>query len=148
MSKRFAGVVIFDGDCPVCSRTAGAIRRIDDVGVISWGDDASQAFLAGEFEEIPFSLVFADGEGETIYVGEAAAKELAERAGVPSLVSAFLENHYHTMATALQRTVGSGVDPDPTGGRFELTGHEAYERLVAAAIAVDGGDIEDAIDVE
>lgn len=145
MADAFEGVVIFDGECPVCSRTAGAIRRLDKVGVVAWSAVESQAFLAEEFEEIPFSMVFIDAETETIHVGEAAAKELADRAGMPSLVSTFLEDHYHTLATALQRTVGSGVDPDPTGGRFQLTAMEAYEALVEAAVAVDG-EVEDAVD--
>lgn len=145
MNDGFTGVVIFDGECPVCSRTAGIIRRIDDVGVVAWSDEASQAFLAAEFDEIPFSMVFVDGEAEVIYVGEAAAKELAERAGAPSMFSTFLKNHYHTMATALQRTVGSGVDPDPTGGRFDLSATDEYAGLLDAAVAVDG-DITDAVE--
>ncbi len=145
MTNSFTGVVIFDGDCPVCSRTAGVIRRMDDVGIISWGDERAQAFLDAEFDDIPFSLVFADIEGETIYIGEAAARVLSERAGVPSMVSTFLEDHYHTMATALQRTVGSGVDPDPVGGRFELTARKAYESMASRAVSVDS-DTEKTID--
>lgn len=145
MSEAFDGVVIFDGDCPVCSRAAGAIRRIDNVGVIAWTDEASQAFLAAEFDPVPFSMVFIDVTEETIYVGEAAAKVIAERAGIPSLVSTFLEDHYHTIATALQRTVGSGVDPDPTGGQFELTAFDEYEVLSEAAVTVEG-DVEEAVE--
>lgn len=145
MVAAFDGVVIFDGDCPVCSRTAGAIRRIDDVGVIAWASEPSQAFLAKEFDEIPFSMVFIDAEAELIYVGEAAAKELADRARMPALVSSFLEEHYHTMASVLQRTVGSGIDPDPAGGTFELTATAEYEELADAAVAVDG-DVQDAVD--
>lgn len=145
MSEEFAGVVVFDGDCPVCSRSAGIIRRIDDVGVIAWTDDAAQAFLAAEFEEVPFVMVFADIEDRIIYVGEAAARELADRAGMPSMVSRLLEDHYHTVAATLQRTVGSGVDPDHIDGEYELTAVDEYEAMRDAAMAVEGS-VEDAVD--
>ncbi len=145
MADTFDGVVLFDGDCPVCSRTAGAIRRIDNVGVVAWAAEPSRAFLAEEFDEVPFSMVFIDAEAELIYVGEAAAKELADRAGMPSLVSSFLEEHYHTIATTLQRTVGSGIDPDPASGTFDLTASDEYEMLADAAVAVEG-DVQDAVD--
>lgn len=149
MTEDFAGVVIFDGDCPVCSRSAGIIRRIDNVGVIAWTDDAAQAFLAEEFDEVPFVMVFADIEEQTIYVGEAAARELADRAGMPSMVSRLLEDHYHRVASALQHTVGSGVDPDPLDGEYELTAIEAYEAMRDTAMSVEGdleSDIEDAVE--
>lgn len=137
MSETFTNVVIFDGECPVCSRTAGAIRRIDDVGIISWEDDAAQDFLAAQFDDIPFSLVFIEGQNRRVYVGQDAASVLADRAGMPGLVSAFVGEHYHSMASTLQRTVGRGERPDKIRGEYDLTAVDEFDRLQTQASSVE-----------
>jgi predicted DCC family thiol-disulfide oxidoreductase YuxK len=81
----YHAVLVYDGECPLCSAAATALRRVGAVGAIEWEDDPAQAFLAAQFGETPFALVFADSREERVYVGREAARELCERAGMPVL---------------------------------------------------------------
>lgn len=117
----YHGVLIYDGECPFCSAAASALRRIRGVGAIPWYDEPAQEFLAAQFEEVPFALVFVDYEEERVYAGRAAASELCERAGLPVLVQDIVGENYESIADAIGTVVGQDRDPDPYHDTYLLS---------------------------
>lgn len=133
----YHAVLVYDGECPFCSAAASALRRLEGVGAIAWGDDAAQSFLAAQFGETPFALVFADSEAECVYLGREAARELCERAGLPVLIGDVVGDNYESLADAVRTVTGvsaseargsssdvsDGVegDPDPYHGEYPMT---------------------------
>ncbi len=111
--SNYHAVLVFDGDCPFCSAAASALRRLEGVGGIPWGDDAAQSFLDAQFGETPFALVFADREDGRVYVGREAARELCERAGLPTLVGDIVGDNYESIADAIRTVTGLENDPEP-----------------------------------
>lgn len=134
MVSSLTGVLIYDGECAFCSAAAVAIRRIDDVGVVSWSDAEAQRFLEAQFDDVPFSLVFIDGESNTVFVGRDAARELASRAGVPSLVRQLIDRRYQSMAETVQATVGRGRQPDDVRGVESLRATAEFDALTRVAV--------------
>ncbi|KAB1188283.1 MULTISPECIES: DCC1-like thiol-disulfide oxidoreductase family protein [Haloferax] len=128
-------VLIYDGECPYCSVAATALKRLDDVEAISWYDDAAQAFLAEQFDEIPFAMVLADRHEGNVYAGRAAAKELADRAGMPGLVGSLVRDNYETIARVVGVASGRGRDPDDVHSRYRMhpAALEQFDTLVANA---------------
>ncbi|KYH27802.1 hypothetical protein HAPAU_04730 [Halalkalicoccus paucihalophilus] len=119
--SEYHGVLIYDGECPLCSAAATALRRLPGVGAIPWYDDPAQEFLAAQFEEVPFALVFVDSEEGRVYAGRAAASELCERASLPVLVQDIVGENYEEIADAIGTVVGQDRDPDPYHDRYPLT---------------------------
>ncbi|WP_416839878.1 DCC1-like thiol-disulfide oxidoreductase family protein [Haloferax sp. DFSO52] len=113
-------VLIYDGECPYCSLAAIALKKLDDVEAISWYDDAAQAFLEAQFDEVPFAMVLADRAENRVYAGRAAAEELAERAGMPGLVGSLVRDNYETIARAVGVASGRGRDPDDVHSRYPM----------------------------
>ncbi|MFP4591075.1 MAG: DCC1-like thiol-disulfide oxidoreductase family protein [Halobacteriales archaeon] len=138
----FHAVLIYDGECPFCSTAAVALRRLDGVGAVSWYDDTAQRLLEAQFDDPPFSLVLVDAREQTVFVGGEAARELAERAGLPGLVGSLVGEHYEPVADAIQRTVGSNVPPDAVHAvlEFEPGVGELFDDLVDVARAAVPGD--------
>ena len=132
----YDAVLVFDGDCPFCSAAASALRRLRDVGAISWEDDAAQSFLEAQFGGTPFALVLADRRTETVYVGREAARELCDRAGMPTLVQDIVGENYESIADAIRTVTGVDGDPGPYHGTYPLAeeADAAFDRL-----AVDAG---------
>jgi len=116
----YRGVLIFDGDCPFCSAAASALRRLDDVAAVEWDHEASQAFLEAQFGETPFALVLVDRAAETVWVGREAARELCDRAGVPTLVQDVVGDNYESLADAIRTVTGVDREPDAYHGEFPL----------------------------
>ncbi|WP_323191800.1 DCC1-like thiol-disulfide oxidoreductase family protein [Halostella sp. PRR32] len=133
----YDGVLIYDGECPLCSAAATALRRLRTVGSVSWYDDAAQAFLAAQFGETPFALVFVDRETEAVYAGRAAASELCDRAGLPVLVRDIVGENYEAIADGIRSVAGLDGSPDPYHGVYPLA-DDAAERFDALADAADG----------
>jgi predicted DCC family thiol-disulfide oxidoreductase YuxK len=133
----YDGVLIYDGECPLCSAAATALRRLRTVGAVSWYDDAAQAFLEAQFGERPFALMFVDREAETVHAGRAAASELCERAGLPVLVGDVVGENYESIADAVRTVAGLDRSPDPYHDTYPLA-DEAVERFDALAEAADG----------
>ncbi len=133
MDDSYDAVLIYDGECPFCSIAATAIRRVEGVGIVGWDDSAAQLFLKQQFEDVPFALVLVDGEEELVYIGPDAATELAERAGMPGLVSSLLGERYDVMADTVQRTVGRGESPDAVRGVTSLRAIDEFTALQEAA---------------
>ncbi|WP_440006466.1 DCC1-like thiol-disulfide oxidoreductase family protein [Halomicrococcus sp. SG-WS-1] len=131
----YDAVLVFDGDCPFCSAAASALRRLRDVGAISWEDDAAQTFLRAQFGETPFALVLADRRTGTVYVGREAARELCDRAGMPTLVQDIVGENYESVADAIRTVTGVDGDPDPYHGTYPLAENAdaAFDELVANA---------------
>ena len=131
----YDSVLIFDGECPYCSVAARALNQIDDIGAISWYDDAAQAFLEAQFGATPFAMVLVDVTKRRVYGGRAAAKELAERAGMPSLVGSLVRDNYDTIAHVVGVASNRGRDPDDLHEEYRLSedGEAAFDRLAAAA---------------
>ncbi|ELZ98714.1 hypothetical protein C440_00120 [Haloferax mucosum ATCC BAA-1512] len=128
-------VLIYDGECPYCSVAATALKRLDDVEAISWYDDAAQAFLAVQFEEIPFAMVLADDAEGRVYAGRAAAKELTDRAGMPGLLGSLVRDNYTTIAKVVGVASGRGRDPDDVHSTYPMAPAAAdlFDRLVEHA---------------
>lgn len=113
-------VLIYDGECPYCSLAATALKRLDDVEALSWYDDAAQTFLAAQFEDVPFAMVLADRSEERVYAGRAAAKELADRAGMPGLVGSLVRDNYDSIARVVGVASGRGRDPDDVHSYYPM----------------------------
>lgn len=133
-SPDYHSVLVYDGDCPMCSAASSAMRRLDGVGAVAWHDDAAQAFLDAQFGEVPFALAFVDREAERVWVGREAARELCERAGLPILVQDVLGDNYESVADAVRGVTGAEREPDDYHGVFPLT-DPATERFGALAAA-------------
>jgi len=118
----YQAVLIYDGECPFCSAAASALRRLDGVGAIAWGDEPAQRFLDAQFGEAPFALVLADREEERAYVGRDAARGLCERAGLPVLTGDVIGDNYESIADAVRTATGAAGEPDTYHGEFEMTG--------------------------
>lgn len=128
--SEYSAVLVFDGDCPFCSAAASALRRVRGVGAVPWGDDAAQSFLDAQFDETPFALVFVDDEEGRVYVGREAARELCERAGMPTLVGDIVGDNYESIADAIRTVAGLEDDPDPYHGVYPIV-DDASERFDA-----------------
>jgi predicted DCC family thiol-disulfide oxidoreductase YuxK len=128
-------VLVYDGDCPYCSVAARALARLDDVAAISWYDPAAQAFLEAQFGETPFAMFLVDRRRDRVYGGRSAARELATRAGTPSLVGTLVRDNYDRIARAVGVASGRGRDPDDYHDTYRLTadGEALFERLASAA---------------
>jgi len=131
----FDAVLIYDGECPYCSLAANALERLETVGAVSWYDDAVSPFLRAQFDAEPFAMVLADGSAGRVYAGRSAARELADRAGIPSLVGKIVRDNYETIAGVVGVASGRGRDPANYHGEYELTpeARDCYETLVTAA---------------
>ncbi|WP_423745078.1 DCC1-like thiol-disulfide oxidoreductase family protein (plasmid) [Haladaptatus sp. SPP-AMP-3] len=124
----YRAVLVFDGDCPFCSAAASALRRVRGVGAVPWDDAAAQSFLEAQFDETPFALVLAEREEERVYVGRDAARELCERAGVPTLVGDIVGDNYESIADAIRTVTGVDGDPDPYHGVHSMA-EDARDRF-------------------
>lgn len=131
----FDGVLVYDGDCPFCSAAATALRRIDSVGAVAYSHAEVRAFLAAQFDDEPFALVFADYAGSTVYVGRDAAGELCERAGLPVLVQDVVGENYESLADAIRTVTGVDREPDPYHGTYPMADDARNAYADVAAIA-------------
>lgn len=131
----YESVLVYDGECPYCSIAARALRELDDVGAISWYDDAAQAFLERQFGETPFAMFLVDRRERRVYAGRAAAEELADRAGTPGIVSSLVRDNYERIADVVGAVSGRGRDPDDYHDVYPLADDAAdlFETLVDAA---------------
>jgi len=135
MAREFGSVLVYDGECPYCSVAAKALERTDDIGAVSWYDDAVGPFLQAQYGAEPFAMVLVDGDRARVYAGRSAAKELADRAGLPGLVGSLVRDNYETIANVVGLASGRGRDPDDYHGvsRLDDDARERYESLAAAA---------------
>ncbi|PSQ45790.1 DUF393 domain-containing protein [Halobacteriales archaeon SW_7_68_16] len=146
---RFDAVLIYDGDCPYCSVAATAIKRTDDIGIVSWYDDDAQEFLEAQFGEAPFAMVLVDVAADRVYAGRAAAEELADRAGMPSIVGSLIGDNYDTIAGAVGKLSGRDRDPAPFHETYRLAdgARDLFDALAAAAADVDPEEVDADADV-
>ncbi|MUV90942.1 DUF393 domain-containing protein [Halapricum sp. CBA1109] len=131
----FDAVLIYDGECPYCSIAAKALEAVDELGALSWYDEAAQTFLQAQFGATPFAMVLVDEPSGRVYAGRAAAKELADRAGMPGIVGSLVRDNYEGIAAAVGLASGRGRDPDPVHEtyRLEETARETWPALRDAA---------------
>lgn len=130
-------VLIYDGECPYCSIAASAVRRLEDVVLVSWYDAAAQSFLSAQFDEVPFAMVLVDVGEDRVYAGKSAAQELADRAGTPGLVGSLVRDNYERIAAAVGRASGRGREADPYHDQYPLeeSAAERFDELATAARA-------------
>lgn len=130
-----SSVLIYDGDCPYCSVASAALRRLDDVGAVSWGDEAAQTFLRAQFDATPFAMVLVEPDRDTVRGGRSAAQRLCDRAGTPELVGALVGDNYDRIASAVGTLSGRDREPADLHGEYELrdAASECYGDLLAAA---------------
>jgi len=114
-------VLIYDGDCIYCSGAAKALRRLGDVGSIPWGHEAAQRFLEDQFGEVPFSMILVDTDTEVVYAGRSAAKELADRAGMPSIASDIVSAEYDTISKVVGVASRREREPDDYHSVYDLS---------------------------
>lgn len=131
----FDAVLVYDGECPYCSVAATALERLDDLGAVSWYDEAVTPFLRAQFDAEPFAMVLVDRAQSRVYAGRSAAKELADRAGLPSLVGKLVRDKYETSAGIVGIASGRKRGPAAYHGEYDLTaaGRDRYDALAAAA---------------
>jgi predicted DCC family thiol-disulfide oxidoreductase YuxK len=137
--SQFESVLIYDGECPYCSVAARALERVENIGAISWYDDAAQSFLQAQFGATPFAMVLVDTSEQRVYAGQSAAEELTQRAGLPELVGSLVRDNYETIARVVGLASGRGRDPDDVHERYDLTadGADAFGALAANAVDRD-----------
>ncbi len=128
-------VLVYDGECPFRSATPSALRRLPEVGTLSWYDEPAQRFLEAQFDATPFAMVLADIDERRVYVGPTAARELCERAGVPTLVPGLVGGTVESIDTAIGCTVESTESSGPRHGTYPLSdaAEARFETLAAAA---------------
>ncbi|WP_135807084.1 DCC1-like thiol-disulfide oxidoreductase family protein [Halorussus marinus] len=131
----YQAVLVYDGECPFCSAAASALRRLDGVGAIAWGEESARSFLDAQFGETPFALVFADRPADRVYVGREAARELCERAGLPVLIGDVIGDNYESIADAVRTATGAAGEPDAYHGEFAMgpAARGAFDDLAANA---------------
>lgn len=133
--ERLEGVLVHDGECAFCAAAATALRRLPAVGAVEWSDPAARAFLAAQFGEPPFAVVFVDAAAGRVHLGREAAVELCGRAGVPALVRDVVDGAYERAADAVRTVVGADREPDPYHDTVPLAepAREPLEALLEAA---------------
>jgi len=140
MSREFESVLIYDGECPYCSVAAKALKRLDDIGAVSWYDDAVAPFLRAQYDAEPFAMVLVDSGRGRVYAGRSAAEELADRAGLPGLVGSLVRDNYETIASVVGAASGRGRDPDDYHDASPLA-DDARDRYAALAAAASRGPL-------
>ncbi|ERG94735.1 DCC1-like thiol-disulfide oxidoreductase family protein [Haloquadratum walsbyi] len=132
---QYESVLIYDGECPYCSIAARALERLDTVGAISWYDETAQQFLESQFDETPFAMFLVDSRRNQVYAGRAAAKEIAERASMPGIVSQLVGKNYDQIATLVGVATGRNRDPDDYHEMYPLreTAVSAFNALAASS---------------
>jgi predicted DCC family thiol-disulfide oxidoreductase YuxK len=135
--RAYSAVLVYDGECPYCSIAAKALENVDDVGAISWYDDAAQSFLEAQFGETPFAMFLVDRDRGRVYGGRAAAQELADRAGMPGIVGSLVRDNYDRIAKAVGAASGRGRDPDDYHETYPLgdAARDHFDALVENAAA-------------
>jgi predicted DCC family thiol-disulfide oxidoreductase YuxK len=136
----YDAVLIFDGECPLCSAAATALRQLPKVGVIEWNSDVAQRFLAAQFDDPPFALVLVDGAADQLWIGPAAAGELCDRAGLPTLVQDIVADNFERVGDAVRGVAGAkrvSADIDATRSLSETAATE-YRTLAANARRTHG----------
>ena len=128
-------VLIYDGDCVYCSGAAKALRRIGNVGSIPWEHEAAQRFLEDQFGEVPFAMVLVDIDAEVVYAGRSAAKELADRAGMPTLASDIVSAEYDTISKVVGVASRREREPDDYHSVYDLRerARDSAEELTGSA---------------
>jgi predicted DCC family thiol-disulfide oxidoreductase YuxK len=135
--SEYDAVLVYDGECPYCSVAARALRRLRNIGAVSWYDEEAQSLLEAQFGETPFSMVLVDRRRNRVYAGRSAAEELADRAGTPGIVSSLVRDRYDDIARAVGVASNRGRDPDDYHDTYPLS-EDAAERFGAlSARAVD-----------
>lgn len=131
----YQSVVLYDADCPYCSAATKALKRVDGLGAVSWDEPVAQSFLQAQFGETPYAVVLVDEDAETVYVGSAAARELAGRAGLPDLVNDIIESEFDRLEATIDRLGGYDEPPSELDGQFELSAEASgvYPDLAYAA---------------
>lgn len=117
----YEAIVLYDADCPYCTAATKAVRRVEDLGAVSWDEPAAQSFLEAQFGETPFAVILIDTAAQRVYAGRTAASELASRAGLPELVSDIVESEFDRVESVVNKLGGHETEPDRFHGVFELT---------------------------
>lgn len=134
--SQYDAVLVYDGECPYCSVAARALRRLRNIGAVSWYDEEAKALLRAQFGETPFSMVLVDRHRNRVYAGRSAAEELATRAGMPGIVGSLVRERYDDIARAVGVASGRGRDPDDYHGSYPLADDAAalFDPLAVRAL--------------
>lgn len=100
-------IVIYDGECAVCSTVASILTDHPDIDLVGWHNPHVQEFLRIQFDTPPFTLLVVDPTTQTIHTGDCAVETLAERIDLPRPARAVLGGRYETLAGATQQISGS-----------------------------------------
>lgn len=154
-------VLVYDGECPYCTVAARAMEHARGVGSVSWYDESAQAFLQAQFPDhdagrdeggdattrttsdehedaVPFAMFLVDPDEKRVYGGRAAARELAERAGVPGALGDAVGDNYETIAGVVGALSGRGREAAPYHDTYRLRSG-ARERYAAMAAVAEPG---------
>jgi hypothetical protein len=131
----YEAVLIFDGECPLCSAAATALRQLPEIGVVKWNNDAAQQLLAAQFDDPPFALVLVDGRADRLWIGPAAAGELCDRAGILTLVQDIVADNFERVGDAVRGIAGAKREPANLDGTRSLNAAAAAEYQTLAANA-------------
>ncbi|MDZ7688942.1 MAG: DUF393 domain-containing protein [Halobacteriales archaeon] len=136
-------VLIYDGDCVYCSGAAKALRRLGDVSSIPWEHETAQRFLEDQFGEVPFAMFLVDIDAGVVYAGRSSAKELSDRAGMPSLASDIVSAEYDTISKVVGVASRREREPDDYHSVYDLRerARDSAGELANAAGTVPGSEV-------
>lgn len=120
-------LLVYDGSRRVFRAIAEAVASCAAVTPVRWESKAVQDFLTAQFGDGLF--VFALIDGDTVYVGDEAVRELLEQFGVPAVISRRFAWLYVRAGGPFGRIV-HGRTPADIHGSFPVNG-EAQECLAA-----------------
>lgn len=126
---------IFVGEYPLCSAGATALQQLPKVGVIEWNSDLAQRVLAAQSDDPPFALIIVDGTADRLLIGPAAASELCERAGLPTLVQDLVADNFEHVGDAVRGVAGVKRESADIDGTRSLSEDAATEYQVLAVNA-------------
>ncbi len=137
-------VLVFDGECPYCTVAARALERAKGVGSVSWYDERAQSLLRAQFpdhegdDDVPFAMFLVDPAEDRVYGGRSAARELAERAGLPSAVGGAVGDNYDTIASVVGTLSGRNREAADYHDTYPLRPAAAEQFDALAAVAERG----------
>lgn len=137
-TRSMRSVLIYDGDCVYCSGAAKALRRVGNVGSIPWEHEAAQRFLEDQFGEVPFAMFLVDLNAEVVYAGRSAAKELADRAGMPTLASDLVSAEYDIISKVVGAASRREREPDDYHSVYDVRerARDSAEELTDSAVSL------------
>lgn len=126
----YESVVIYNSSSKYQEKVTAGFKKIDDIKAINWNSDEAQSFLEDQFGWTPKTIVVIDED--TVYVGKNATEHLANRQGVPSILSEFTKSRAEPFSTIASKILDFTENNDDIHGKFPIkeTAEESFNDIV------------------